>query len=441
MHRRILLVVMLMSALIGHAETWNDGHKLTQRLHWRHRADSTANVYGRTLNLLVAKRDSSLAAVSEKKGTDAYSLRMTLPPTFYASSVLQQFSATSKPGSADVNLVRMYMINEAFARMYAHNPSLVEQTDEDVLRAGTLRNDVLSSLTSDTKLSEKVVTVDLEADVDDGIELVTRRPNFWNTSGSGSLQFTQNYFSDNWHKGGENNYAILGSLTLKANYDNKQNLQWENCLEMKLGFQTTGESDKFHSVKPTDNMLRLTTKLGYRAFKTFYYTTQVQGNTQLVSLYESNSDVLKTNFLSPLDVAVSVGMDYKFNTKNNRFSGSVYVAPLTYKLRYVRNLDLSTRYGLEQGHHTDNTIGSSIEIKANWNIAKNLSWNTRMYWISNYSYTNIEWENTFNFSVNRYLSARLFIHPKFDDSSESYKGEHGFLMMKEWLSLGVNYNW
>jgi hypothetical protein len=39
------------------------------------------------------------------------------------------------------------------------------------------------------------------------------------------------------------------------------------------------------------------------------------------------------------------------------------------------------------------------------------------------------------------MSAKLFVYPKFDDSSHGYKGEHGYLMMREWLSLGLNYKW
>lgn len=64
-----------------------------------------------------------------------------------------------------------------------------------------------------------------------------------------------------------------------------------------------------------------------------------------------------------------------------------------------------------------------------------------MYWISNYEYTNIEWENTFDFTINKYLSATLFAYPKFDDSNKSYEGDNGYIMMQEWFSLGLNYNW
>lgn len=265
---------------------------------------------------------------------------------------------------------------------------------------------------------------------------------FWKLSGSGSLQFSQNYFSANWYQGGENYYSFLGLLTLNANYDNKQNIQWENRLETRLGFQTTGKSETRHAMKPTDNLLRLTTKLGYKAYKTLYYTSQVQAYTQLVPLYESNSDNIRTNFLSPLNLTISVGLDYKFATKNNNFRGNVYLAPCSYNMRYVNNIDLATKHGIEAGHHAYHNFGPSITVNAYWQILKNLSWNARMYWISNFNYTNIEWENTFNLTINKYLSARLFIYPKFDDSSSRYRSEGGsYFMMKEMLSVGFNYNW
>ena len=333
------------------------------------------------------------------------------------------------------------MVNDAFANMYVNNPALVVQTDDEVEKAGTLRDDVHTSLTTETKLTDKVVNVDLGAEMNEGVELVTRKPNFWKFPGEGSLKFTQNYFSDNWFRGGDNNYSFLCMLTLNANYDNRQNIQWENRLEARLGFQTTGESETRRSMKPTDNLLRLRTKLGYKAYKTLYYTTQVEAYTQIVPLYEHNSDDLRTSFLSPMNLTVSVGLDYKFATKNNKFNGNVYLAPCSYNMRYVDRLSLSTKHGVQEGHHAYHNFGPSITVNTYWQIAKNVSWRSRMYWISNLKYTNIEWENTFNFTINKYLSATFFVYPKFDDSSTSYKGDNGYIMMQEWLSLGLNYNW
>ena len=442
MQRYLFFTVLTLISTLAFSIKDEDSTMLSKSVVWRFSVDSIADIYGKKMEELVHQRNKAIRQNTYKRPLDVYALRMSLPPTFYSPSVLQQFSAETPDIRTDRSLVRMYLVNDALASMYVNRPEIIVQTDSQVEQAGTLRDDVHGSLTTDTKLSDKVVTVDLGAEMNEGVVLVTRRPNFWKFSGSGSLQFTQNYFSENWYQGGENNYAFLGLLTLNANYDNKQNVQWENRLEARLGFQTTSESETRRSMKPTDNLLRLTTKLGYKAYKTLFYTMQVQAYTQLVPLYESNSDVIRTNFLSPLNLTVSVGLDYKFQTNNNNFRGNVYLAPCAYNMRYVSNIDLATKHGIEAGHHAYHNFGPSITVNAYWQILKNLSWNARMYWISNFTYTNIEWENTFNFTINKYLSAKLFVYPKFDDSSARYKSEGGsFFMMKEWLSLGFNYNW
>ncbi len=441
MHRHIVFVLLQFASLIVSAQIQEDSVILSKPLAWRFRVDSIAHVYGKTLSNMAILHEAEMSHSGREKKPDAYSLRMMLPPTFYSSSVLQQFSAVETDFYADQHLLHMYMINDAFANMYVNNPALVVQTDDEVEKAGTLRDDVHTSLTTETKLTDKVVNVDLGAEMNEGVELVTRKPNFWKFPGEGSLKFTQNYFSDNWFRGGDNNYSFLCMLTLNANYDNRQNIQWENRLEARLGFQTTGESETRRSMKPTDNLLRLRTKLGYKAYKTLYYTTQVEAYTQIVPLYEHNSDDLRTSFLSPMNLTVSVGLDYKFATKNNKFNGNVYLAPCSYNMRYVDRLSLSTKHGVQEGHHAYHNFGPSITVNTYWQIAKNVSWRSRMYWISNLKYTNIEWENTFNFTINKYLSATFFVYPKFDDSSTSYKGDNGYIMMQEWLSLGLNYNW
>ena len=77
-----------------------------------------------------------------------------------------------------------------------------------------------------------VESVDTESD------LVIVRPNFWKYKGNGYAQFTQHYISDNWYKGGESTNSLLSGLVLEANFDDRQRLEFENKLEMKLGFVT-----------------------------------------------------------------------------------------------------------------------------------------------------------------------------------------------------------
>lgn len=47
--------------------------------------------------------------------------------------------------------------------------------------------------------------------------------------------------------------------------------------------------------------------------------------------------------------------------------------------------------------------------------------------------------NTFNLSINRYLSARVFLFPRFDDSRKRSEGQSNF-EFNELLSLGLNVN-
>ena len=53
---------------------------------------------------------------------------------------------------------------------------------------------------------------------------------------------------------------------MQANYNNKQKVKWENRLELKYGMQSS-RSDSLHSFKSTEDLIRLTSKLGLQATK------------------------------------------------------------------------------------------------------------------------------------------------------------------------------
>lgn len=97
------------------------------------------------------------------------------------------------------------------------------------------------------------------------------KPNFWAISGNGYAQFSQNYISDNWYKGGESTVSLLSGAVLQFNYDDKQKVQFENKIEWKLGF-ISAPSDTVHQYKTSEDLLRLSSKFGYKAITNWYYT-------------------------------------------------------------------------------------------------------------------------------------------------------------------------
>lgn len=393
-----------------------------------------------------AYRDSLLTLISDLRRRDSLTGPYDVEPSPFYFPLLSVGTLYQRPltgvmglgesGSDDEGLRRVEATAGVLSRMYAQSPWLFPQTEQRMSEAGKLRDDIDVPAHHEVRLSEGALPLDLDGDIEP-VAVVTRRPNFWKFWGNGSLQFQQSYFSDNWYQSGDNNYSALTQLTLNLKFDNRRKLQWENCLELQLGFQTT-KGDTCHTFRPTSNLIRYTTKLGYQAAKYWYYSGQVQLQTQMVKNYNTNSRKATTDIFSPMNVTISMGLDYKVSKK--RISWSLFLAPLAYSIKYVQREALATRYGVDKGHHSKHTFGPNITARYNWKICDNITWDGRIYWFSNYSYTDVQWENTFTFSINKYLNTKLFVYPKFDDSAARYKGKHDFFMLKEWLSIGVNYS-
>ncbi len=408
------------------------------------KADTSAllRTYLLALDSLARERDS-LNAVGYATLPNAYYYQLLLSPTLY-SSPLKQAMSPGEPVSQDPQMQRLYASRRMLAQLYTRAPLLVTQTESDILGQTALRTDVNEVLQDKDKLSDKVAAATLAPKVEEAVEVITRRPNFWKFSGDAALQFSQNYFSNNWYQGGEDNFSGLTTLTLRANYNDQRKITWDNTLEMQLGFQTT-ESDKEHSLRPTNNLLRYTTNAGYKAWKSLYYSLQVILKTQILPVYKANTTQKTTDILSPLDVTIGPGMKWDISVgKKKQFTGTLQVAPLALRILYVHDDDLVRNYGIDEGKNQKTTFGPSATLNTRWQICKQVNWVSRIYWMSNYDYHIWEWDNTINFAVTKLIWAKLFIYPRFDNSNERYRsGENHdgtYMMFKEWFSLGLNYS-
>lgn len=363
------------------------------------------------------------------------------PATFYysvAKDLLQTSDNTQTKqlydSSRDMDRIMM--------NIYLNHPNLVVKSERSLNRIGAVHKEMDAPIKNKVQLVTKADALPIEEDDEEHfnlpMEIVVKKPNFWKYSGDYYLQMLQNYVSSNWYKGGESNYSMVASVTMQANYNNKQKVKLDNKLEMKLGFQTS-RGDTLHSFKTSEDLIRYTGKLGLQASKKWYYSLQLIAYTQFMRGYKSNDKKVYSDILSPLNINLSVGMDYNVVWFNKKLTGNIHLAPLAYNFKYVGRKELATRYGLDEGKHTLNDFGSECTVDLTWAFTNTIKWKTRLYGYTTYERAEVEWENTISFQFNKYITSNLFIYPRFDDGAKKDES-HGYWQLKEYMSIGFAYS-
>jgi hypothetical protein len=336
---------------------------------------------------------------------------------------------------ADANTNKM--VNGMLFNVYMKDYNMVQHTEDWIMSRKSFDERIASAPTK-TKFAN-LFRSDPPRDESIGrTSLMSYKPNWWTYGGSISVQMTQNYISGNWYKGGESINNLLGYVAFKANYNDKEKIQWDNLLEIKYGI-SSAPSDTCHKFLVSNDLFRVYSKMGIQTSHHWYYTLTGEFNTQLSNSYKKNTNDVLTSFLSPANLIFSIGMDYK--VKNKKIDFSLLLSPLAYNLRYVgdRRVD-ETAYGLKEGDKILHLYGSKLTSTWTWKMMSSVSWTSRLYYFTDYKSAEAEWENTFNFILNKYLSAQLFLHGRFDDKVTPKSG-YSYFQLKEYLSFGINYAW
>lgn len=369
--------------------------------------------------------DDSLGVEREIDGK--YS-RLFSPFTFYYDVVDNLFSldTDSVPDGVDQPLLSTYI----------NRPDLVWSTQGKLEQAGTIITPEPEAITPEADLIDKVSPVADDISVE-SMGIVLKRPNFWSFSGDYELRMNQNTYSGNWFKGGENSLDMTHTLNMRANYNNKRRFSFNNSLYVSLGFSKV-ESEKEHKFRIGNNDLRYTGNVNYQAIKNWSYSFELIAFTSLMRRYDNNSNNVSTDFLSPLRLDLSVGMNYNINWFKGKITGSAHLAPLGYHFTYVGRDGLVGRYGVKQGKHIEDNFGPSFNTNMTWRIMKNVSWQTRIYCATSYEYFLMENENWIRFTVNKYINAELYFYPRFDDGVRRDE-HHAYWQFKETFSMGFKY--
>ncbi len=389
----------------------------------------------------------SIASLSHPSFVAPSTYRYLAPTIFFGKVSPSNFTVKEKeaikelPIKIDPNIAsnlfegiqRDSIIERAITKAMAQHPDLIEFDWATMPEAP--REQVLQ-----TSISKHILNINKPTFEQTTLYSGAPKADPWQRSMKSALQFSQNYVTENWYQGGESNLSIMSIQNFKIfRFDDTKKTEFETTIDMKTGFYTT-PSDTVRQFRVNQDLFQVNTKYGIRAFEKWYYTASLLFKTQVFNSYKANSDELSTQFLSPAELNLSVGLDYKHQNKDKTFTWSMLIAPLAYNLRYVANIERidEKRFGIEEGKHSLNQFGSSLTNNLEWKISKNVTWTSRLFFFSNYTTSQGDFENTFNFSFSRYFSTRLNLHLRYDDDIDP---KDDMFQFRELLSVGFNYVW
>ena len=416
--------------------------------------DSVKNAFSSNMTQLAS------ASVKTDESSDVtlspYLYKMLGQGMYFSSSVKNSLcidweDADEQPASEDIayrdelNKAVDKMLTAAYVSApndFSHYDAQFASVDVEEDKIAEAKADQLQSILGSSESIDDVADIFDDVNVD----LEVTKPNFWKTSGKFSLQFTQNYLSQNWYKGGNNNVTNLTALFLSANYNDQKLIQWDNSLDLRLGFMSA-PSDTCHSFLTNTDKINLNSKVGVKATKSsWFYTFSMQAYTQFLPGYKSNDRRKYSAFLAPLDVTASIGMDYKPKLKKEGCSLSMALLPLSYKLRYigVDDENIYSAYNMkEDGKNltAKHDFGSRLEFNSNFKIIDNLTWKCRLYYYTTYKYAESEMENVFSYSFSKYFSTELYTLWRFDDNRNPRDKDStlGYFQFKEYFTIGLTY--
>ena len=260
-----------------------------------------------------------------------------------------------------------------------------------------------------------------------------KKSSAWRQGASVSLQITQNYATNNWYQGAVNAFTMLGGAKAYANYK-KENISWENNAEWRVGVSTVS-GDTLHKMKTTDDRLQVYSKFGYQVHKQWYVSMFADFKTNLFPNFQTNSNKMNATFMTPIRYNMGIGVDCKI------LKGlSINFSPATYKMVYALNIDPAkvnvTDFGIAENEHIVNEIGSSLRVEWKWKPLTEIKVETKFYFFTNYKQVETELEIDVDFFINKYMSAKIMLHPRYDGTVEDTSDKKSKLQFKEVISVG-----
>lgn len=278
-----------------------------------------------------------------------------------------------------------------------------------------------------------------------GVELTTINRKYWVRSGEHSFQFAQNYFSDNWHKGGTNNLNFNSYHVLRANYK-KDKVRFNNTLEWRLSVFNAPD-DSLREYRIGNDLIRYYGDFGLDAFaKGWSYSMNMEAKSQLFNSYPTNSNQLRSALLSPLYVNAGVGLEFNLDKKSEKVRGrrvrwDLALAPISLNFKYVSNDSVDVvRFGIPENKKYNLDMGTTVTSILKYDITRYITWDSRLTYFTSYDKVEAEFENSLNMALSNAFSTRIYLNVRFDDGVPPHP-DLKYLQYNQTLSFGLNYKW
>lgn len=276
----------------------------------------------------------------------------------------------------------------------------------------------------------------------------------WSFKGNVAVTMTQ-VMLHNWVPGGENSLSGEATSYLQLDYL-KNKHAWTTTLDLGYGLLKQGEAPVVKNLDRID----FNTKYGFAAAPRWYVTGLYSIKTQFAPGYKdpaSPKRVLISDFAAPLYMALSLGVDYKYDT---HFSG--YLSPLAGRMTYVRRQELADAgaFGVKKAElNADGTVKVPGE-KVRWELGAMLrlsyvnrfyydriGLNTRLELFSNYlekpQNVDVLFDAVLDYKLLDFLTAKFQLTMVYDDDQKiiTESGQSfAALQVRQMLGVGLAYN-
>jgi hypothetical protein len=275
---------------------------------------------------------------------------------------------------------------------------------------------------------------------------------YWISSFESAIKFSENSTSSNWHSG-PSKTTILNLFTrniVKYNYE-KNLIKWDNDMEIKLNLYNS-PNDSIRKYKVSDDLLKLHTNIGLKAFKKWSYTFDAEFKTQLFTNFLENTNNIQAALLSPYTFNFGLGMKYDHTQKYKRIDRSLVVsinlAPIAYTYMATINDSINLgRHGFPKEDVTGayknylSNFGSTIDFNMTLKPNRDVTWKSRLKYFTSYSRVIGEFENSLDLAVSRFFSTLLYLHLRYDDGVTKADATSSYLQWSQLISFGFNYKW